>query len=138
MKFAEKLYSSRKAIGFTQEQVANAIGISKRAYINYETNGAYPRDREIYHKLAKTLMVEVNYLLTEDEEFITEAKEQYGFRGSAQAKKLLAQAGGLFAGGELSDTDKDALMLALQKAFWDAKEHNQVTYTSKKEAKTSD
>lgn len=37
----------------------------------------------------------------------------------------------MFAGGELSEGDKDAVMLALQKAYWDCKEDNK-KYTPKK------
>lgn len=45
------------------------------------------------------LNVDVNYLLTENEEFITEATEKYGSRGAAQAQEILEQAKALFAGG---------------------------------------
>ena len=37
----------------------------------------------------------------------------------------------MFAGGELSEQDKDAVMLALQKAYWACKEDNK-KYTPKK------
>ena len=41
-----------------------------------------------------------------------------------QAEELVAELSGLFAGGELSERDKDAVMIALQKAYFDCKEDN--------------
>ena len=80
--------------------------------------------RETYHKLAEVLGCDVNYLLTEDEEFITVAGEKYGRTGKQQAEQLVAQLSGLFAGGQLTDADKDAVMIALQKVYFECKEDN--------------
>ena len=66
--------------------------------------------------------VETNYLLTEDEEFVSEASEQYGSRGRRQAEALLTELSGLFAGGELTDSDRDAIMIAMQKVYFECKE----------------
>lgn len=131
MKFGEKLRDLRKDKGLTQTDLAKEIGVSLRTIISYETGKSYPKKREIYSMLADYFHIDVNYLLTEDEEFITEAKEKYGSRGAKQAQELVSEIGGLFAGGELSETDKDAVMQALQKAYWDAKEDNK-KYTPKK------
>ena len=38
-----------------------------------------------------------------------------------QAQKLLSDAAGLFAGGALSDEDKEAVFNALQKVYWEIK-----------------
>ena len=38
----------------------------------------------------------------------------------------------LFAGGELSENEKDAVMRTLQDAYWIAKERNSEKYTPKK------
>ena len=42
----------------------------------------------------------------------------------AQAKELVAEVSGLFAGGELEDDDKDAVLRAIMDAYWDAKNEN--------------
>ena len=131
MNFSEKLMKLRKEKGLTQDDVAKAVGTTRRTYISYESEGRYPRKREIYAKLADVLGCSADYLVTEDEEFITQAGEQYGSRGRRQAEELVAELSGMFAGGELSDADKDAVMLALQKAYWDCKEDNK-KYTPKK------
>ena len=116
MKFGEKLRQLRLEKGFTQEEVASAVNVSRRTYIGYEQEGRYPRKRD---------------LLTEDEEFVSQASDKYGNRGKLQAEKLVAELSGMFAGGELSDSDKDAVMIALQKAYFDCKEDNK-KYTPKK------
>ena len=124
MKFGEKLRTLRTTKGLSQEQLARSVGITLRAYSDYENNGIYPRKREMYSKLAEVLGCDVNYLLTEDEEFITVAGEKYGRTGKQQAEQLVAQLSGLFAGGQLTDADKDAVMIALQKVYFECKEDN--------------
>lgn len=131
MKFYEKLRDARKNAGLKQEDFANAIGVSLRTVTNYESGETYPKKREIYHRIADVLKVDVNYLLTEDEEFILEAEKRYGSRGARQAKALAAEVSGLFAGGELADEDLDEMMRGIQEAYWIAKEKNR-KYTPKK------
>lgn len=137
MKFGEKLKKLRTEQSKTQEEVSRAIGMTRRTYISYEQDGRYPRKREVYAKLAAVFHCDVNYLMTEDEDFIFRASEQYGSRGRRQAEELVEELSGMFAGGELSDEDKDAVMLALQKAYWLCKEDNQ-KYTPKKYRKDND
>jgi transcriptional regulator with XRE-family HTH domain len=131
MKFGDKLKDLRKEKGLTQILLAKEVGVSLRTVISYETGNSYPKKREIYSKLANFFNVDINYLLTEDEEFIANAKEKYGSRAAKQAAELVAEIGGLFAGGDLSEADKDAVMRSLQQAYWDAKEDN-IKYTPKK------
>ena len=131
MKFGEKLKKLRTEKNLTQKNVAAAIGVSQRTYVSYEQDGRYPRKRELYGKLAEVLGCETNYLMTEDEEFISAAANQYGSRGKRQAEELVNELSGMFAGGELSESDMDAVMIALQKAYFDCKENNK-KYTHKK------
>lgn len=124
MKFGEKLKRLRLQQGRSQDECAKAAGISRRSYIAYEQEGRYPRNREIYARLAEFLKVNTNYLLAENEEFIMKAGEQYGSRGKRQAQELVAELSGMFAGGEMSDEDKTAVMNALQEAYWRCKLDN--------------
>ncbi len=137
MKFAEKLRTLRMQQHKTQREAAEACGISLRTYISYEQDGRYPRNRGIYDKLAALYGVEKNYLMTEDEKFVADASEQFGSRGKRQAEQLVAELTGLFAGGELSESDRDAVMIALQKAYFDCKKENQ-KYGRKKAKKGED
>ena len=70
MKFGEKLRQLRLEKGFTQEEVASAVNVSRRTYIGYEQEGRYPKKRDLYSRLAQVLDTETSYLLTEDEEFV--------------------------------------------------------------------
>lgn len=137
MKFGEKLKKLRSEKNVSQEEAAKAAGVSRRTYISYEQEGRYPRNRQVYAALAEFFGVNPNYLLTEDEEFVSAAADQYGTRGKRQAEQLVAELSGMFAGGELSESDKDAVMIALQKAYFDCKQDNK-KYTPKKYRKESE
>ena len=131
MKFSEKLRRARINAGLTQSQFASELGVSLRTVTNYETGDRYPKKRELYKKMAEVLGVEVNYLLTEDEDFIADAGEKYGAKGARQAQELLSEVTGLFAGGCLAQEDMDEMMRAIQDAYWIAKEKNR-KYSPKK------
>ncbi len=137
MKFSDKIRTLRTEQNKTQKETAEYCGLSLRTYISYEQDGRYPRKREIYDKLAEFFGTDKNYLLTEDEEFIDTASKRYGKRGKQQAQALVAELSGLFAGGELSESDRDAVMIALQKAYFDCKEDNK-KFTPKKYSKNED
>ena len=107
-------------------------GLSLRTIRNYEVDGRYPKQREVYAKLAAALGCEINYLLSEDEEFVLQAQQSYGYKGARDADQLVADISALFAGCELSENEKDAVMRALQDAYWMAKERNSEKYTPKK------
>ena len=131
MTFGEKIKSERNSLNLTQAELAEKIGVTRRIIIAYETGKSFPRSRDGYKKLAEALDVNVNYLLEEDEEFALAAREQYGEHGAKQAKELLDQMGGLFAGGTLSEEDMDGVMRAFQDMYWKAKDENK-KYTPKK------
>ena len=124
MKFGEKIRALRQERHISQEEAAKAAGISRRAYGSYEQEGIYPRNREIYTRLAGLFGCDVNYLLTEDEDFVVRAGEKYGLTGRRQAQALVQEATALFSGGELADEDKDEMLRAIQDAYWIAKEKN--------------
>lgn len=132
MTFGEKLRESRVKKGMTQGELAKAANLGLNTISNYESGKTYPKKREIYDTLATILEVDVNYLRNENEEFLTEATEKYGYRGKQQADQLVQQIGGLFAGGELSDDEMDGVMKALQDIYWEVKAENKVKYTPKK------
>jgi len=131
MKFGEKVRQARLSRGMTQAELAKAIGVSLRTVVGYENMETYPKKREIYGRLAEVLGVDVNYLLTENEEFIQQAGEKHGRRGRQYAEQLVSEVRGLFAGGTMDDDDLDAVMRAIMEAYWIAKEKNR-KYTPKK------
>lgn len=131
MSFAEKLKELRAENGLTQSEVSSMIGIGIRAYKRYESGESFPRSRETYQLLADALKCDVNYLLTEDQIFVTDAEAKYGYRGKKQAEALVEQIAGLFAGGELTEADRDAVMEAITEAYFDSKQKNR-KYVPKK------
>lgn len=137
MTFGEKVKKARKELGLTQTQLGEKIGVSRRTITSYEADAFPPRTRELYCKLAEVLGVNVNYLLTQEDEFVMEAGEKYGYRGKKGAETLVNELTGLFAGGELAEEDMDELMLAIQKAYVIAKENNR-KYTPKKYTKNKE
>ena len=132
MTFGEKFKAERIKKNLTQQDVADALGINRRMITRYENGLSFPRTKDAYRKIAEFFGVDVNYLLTEDEEFVVRASEQYGARGMKQAQELIDGMSGLFAGGTLSEQDKDAIMRALQDIYWESKARNVEKYTSKK------
>lgn len=137
MKFGEKVRQARQNRGLTQAELAKAIGVSLRTVVGYENLETYPKKREVYGRLADALGVDVNYLLTENEEFIRKAGEVHGRRGRQYAEQLVSEVRGLFAGGTMDDDDLDAVMRAITEAYWIAKEKNK-KYTPRKYRKDED
>ena len=132
MKFGEKFKTERLKKNLTQKEVADALGINRRMITRYEKGLSVPRTKEAYKKIADFFGVDVNYLLTEDDEFVVRVSEKYGSHGMKQAQELIDGMSGLFAGGTLSEQDKDAVMKALQDIYWESKARNVEKYTPKK------
>ena len=122
MKFSEKVKKLRKEMKLSQGELAAKIGVSARSVASYEAGTSYPRYKEIYEALAATLGVDVNYLRTEDEEFLEDVGQQFGSRGQRQAIAILEEARQLFAGGELSEEDQIAFLTEMQQLFLDSKQ----------------
>lgn len=131
MKFAEKLLNAREKKGITQAELAELLNVSKRTITSYEAEGKYPRKRDTYYKLSEIFNCDKNYFIGEEEDFIENASDKHGTYGKKQAEDLIRQANGLFAGGELSDEDKEAVLKSLMDAYYNAKIKNK-KYSSKK------
>lgn len=131
MTFGEKVKNERNRLGLNQDELAKKIGVTRRVISSYENDSSRPRGTERYKKLAEALGVNINYLLSEDEAFIADVEDNYGHRGAKQAKELLEEVTGLFAGGEMADEDMREMVDAIQEAYLIAKKNNK-KYTPKK------
>lgn len=131
MTFGEKVKNERNRLGLNQDELAKKIGVTRRVISSYENDSSRPRGTERYKKLAEALGVNINYLLSEDEAFIADVEDNYGHRGAKQAKELLAEVTGLFAGAEMADEDMREMVDAIQEAYLIAKKNNK-KYTPKK------
>lgn len=131
MTFGEKIKSLRKSKGMNQQELAAIVGVSHRTIRSWEVEGRYPKQNNLYQKLADALECDVSYLMSENAAFITEASEQFGSRGAKQAQQILEQAAAMFAGGSLTDEDKTAFMDEIQSLYLDSKKRAK-KYTPKK------
>jgi transcriptional regulator with XRE-family HTH domain len=137
MLFGDRIKELRGLAGMSQQELANKSGLSLRSIQNYESNQRYPKDVAILNKLCKALNTTIEELMKEEDNFIQEASEKYGTRGKKDAQKLVDEIGGLFAGGELNEEDKDKVFRAITEMYWRAKDNNK-KYTPKKYRKESD
>jgi len=131
MAFGDRIKALRKNVGISQEKLAGEFGVTKRMIINYESGKSFPPMEKI-PKIAKFFGVTIDSLMSEGEEFISQAAEKGGSKGMRDAAALVEEVSGLFAGGRLSDDDKDAVMKAIQNAYWIAKEESKRKFTPKK------
>lgn len=109
MTFAEKLKTMRSEHGMSQRELSDQLDVSLRTLTGWETEGRYPKKREIYYRLAEIFFCDVNYFLTE------------GLSGQNpspdSAKETLEQAKELFAGNKLSLEDKIQFLSDIQTLF---------------------
>jgi transcriptional regulator with XRE-family HTH domain len=119
MNFSGKLRLHRNKKGITQKKLAEIVGVTRGTIANYELGTSYPKNRDIYSRLAEYFGVSINYFLTEgvDEIFLATATEQFSKKGTDRTKSLMDEAAALFAGEELSQKDKIAFLQKMQTAF---------------------
>lgn len=130
-KFGEKIKRARADLGLDQEQLAELCGVTRRSIVSYETGGKLPRARTL-RRLSEVLMVTQRYLTNdesddprdgiEEEPYLRAAMDTYGRRGAEEMAKLLQQNQALFAGGSLSEDQKDLFYEAVTKAYFENKQ----------------
>lgn len=132
MLFGEKVKMLRKEKGLTQAELAEACNVTLRTVQNYEGKNLFPKGQDVVNKLCETLGTTPDYLISDDDRFVNAAYEEGGTRDRRYAENLVGEIRALFAGGEISEADRDKVMQAIQDAYWDAKEKNRKKYTPKK------
>ena len=141
MTFSDKIKRAREVAKLTQQELADAVGVSKRTIASYESGGAIAR-RSTMEKLAHALKVSVKFLSDdtcvdplediEKDEYIDQARALYGAKGVRDMDELLADNAALFAGGELSQEQKDAFFQAVMTAYVTCKEEASKKFGPKK------
>lgn len=124
MSFGRKIKSLREKKGITQKDLADLLGTTSKTVSNYESRDLRPRKKEVYEKMAEIFDVNINYLLTDEEYFVIQSAESFGYKGARDAQDLIESMTGLFAGGELPEEDKDTLFEAISEAYWQSKLEN--------------
>lgn len=134
----EKVRFLRDNRKMTLAALSRATGLSDRA-IRYIENGERTPGVDAVRKLAAALDVSTDYFMEEGlfrqelrrEEALGRAKEKYGSRGMAQARAVYESARGLYAGGRLSEEERDAFRDLMMELFFETKEEAK-KYTPKK------
>ena len=126
MTFSDKIKRSREVADLTQQELADLVGVSKRTIASYESTNAMARRTTIV-KLARALKVSVRYLSDDEctdpladiekDDYVEEARQRYGAAGARAGDALLRDNAALFAGGELSEEEKDAFFQAVMRAY---------------------
>lgn len=124
MNFSDKVRFARKELGLTQQQLADAIGVSLRTVNGYENENHLPRTRELYEKLAATLHVSVNYLRTEDAAY----PPLYGNPAeddplTSRAWDLVQEIRCLFGNSAITEEVKEEVMHGISEAYWVSRRH---------------
>ncbi len=131
MRFQERLRELRQKNNLSQVELGKMIGVSDRTIQNYENNRRTPQTYDIIYKLAAALGVKAEELVGEEEMMLVEASERGGAKAARDISQLVGEVTAMFAGGELTDEDKDAAMRALNDAYWESRQINK-KYTPKK------
>ena len=134
----DKVKALRLAQKISLAELARRTGLTDRAIRYFENNERTPSVDAI-KRLSAALGVNTSYFMDDDvfeselrkDEFLAKAKEKYGSRGKAQARYVLDEAAALFAGGKLTEADRDAFIEEMEEIFWDSKEKAK-KYTPKK------
>lgn len=121
MSFAQRLRAARQAANLSQKELADAASISVRSIQNYESSSRMPNSLAIVARLAQALNVSQEFLLNDSESLALESVADKEAQTKSEVAALIAEVGGLFAGGELAQEDKDAVLKAIMDAYWDAK-----------------
>jgi transcriptional regulator with XRE-family HTH domain len=126
MTFSDKIKRSREIVGLTQDELAAQVGVSRRTITAYECTDAMAR-RSTVTRLARALKVSVKYLMDESctdpladiekDAHVEEARRLYGASGARDVDALLSENAALFAGGDLSQEEKDAFFEAVMRAY---------------------
>ena len=124
MAFKERLKEKRKEAGLSQTELAARVGVTSRTIQNYELGTRKPQNVAVVQKLADVLHTTTDYLLGNADRQILAAYVRGGSKAARDVEELVSEISGLFAGGELDEEEKDAVMAALTRAYWDAKEDN--------------
>lgn len=98
---ADKLKSLRKSKGYTQQDVANFVGVSRATIGGYEAGRRLPRLPDL-KKIAEIYGVGLDY---------------FGVTKEDEINDILARAAYVFASDEISKEDKDELYKELMRLY---------------------
>lgn len=124
----EKIKEARCELRLTQGELGAAVGVSLRSILAYEKGEKYPRLSTLL-RLGAALGVSTRFLTDDNCEdplceiekdgYIAEARSR---AGAINVSELIEANNALFAGGELTEEQKDEYFRAVMKAYVMCKE----------------
>jgi len=127
---AEKIKEARTEKGMTLAELASMLGVSSRSVSYYESGHRVPSP-ETLDRLCSAFQKPKEYFVTIEDDIAIRTAMRFGSKGKKQAEKLITEANALFAGGELSEKDKELFLLAMESIYTESKERAK-KYTPKK------
>ena len=124
MNFGEKIKNYRMENDYTQDEFAKLIGVSKRTLLLYEQAKRFPKQKEVYEKIAELMNCNYNFLMGEEDLFLEEVSNRYGTEEVAKVRALAEGVSSMFAGGTLPEEDIESAFQAITQAYWKAKDMN--------------
>ena len=131
MSFSEKVRSARDLLGMNQQELADAVGVSRRTIVSYESGEKTPRPNTM-RKISSALQVSIDYLTRDEiddpsyglekEPYVEEVRERLGAKAAREIDFLMEKNNALFAGGEIPQEAKDAYFEAVMAAYLECKE----------------
>lgn len=122
MEFGEKLKLKRNELKLSQQALADKSGLSLRSIQNYESGQRHPANISIVKVLANVLGTSYEYLLDDKSQYVIEAAMRGGEQAALDVDRLLSDIQGVFAGGMISQEDKDKVIRAINEIYWESKE----------------
>lgn len=130
--FGDKLKRLRRRKGMNQSDVAEALGISLRAYSRYECHSIMPRDPNLIVRMADFFNVDKRYLmlvtpssieLDDNEIFFQKPMEATTEEEQAQllARDAIIQLENLYASGKLGQQVEDEIAMIFSTIYFRAK-----------------
>ncbi|WP_225442918.1 helix-turn-helix domain-containing protein [Paenibacillus lycopersici] len=126
----ERLKQRRKAMHYTQEQLAELVNAKKTTISNYETGYSSPNN-EMLRDLADVLHTTVDYLLGRSDNPVSleaagaQAIPDFATRKDVKDfKTFLNQQEVMFDGVPLTAEEKARVLGYMESMFWDAKRMN--------------
>jgi len=125
MDFGEKLKRLRLERGLLQRDMAEVLHVSLRTIKNYELGHSYPKDEEVFNRLAEFFEVNVNYFLFRNIETMeTFDEKEESFTSYFQGESILYLVTDFFSDPKIDPRDKDLLMQRMQEIYWREKSRN--------------
>ena len=128
--FGQKMRITRVSRKISQTDLAEQVGVSRRSIFDYENDNAMPRKKNL-QKIADALGVTVTYLTSPDEKdpeagrikemYENTVRETFGNKAAREMNELSDRASAFFAGGDVSQADKDAVFEIMATAYYAAK-----------------